>query len=592
MNTARTKVMACLLIAVGLTHQSHAQTVTQTINLVAGWNAVYLEVDPEPNSASATVFTSSPFAADSVERVAMWADSESSAQFISDPGQLTPESSGWLLYFASNQFPSAQPTLTNLLGGRAYLIKIKAGSPAINWTLTGTARLRPTTWKPDSYNLTGFSVATPGPTFNTWFSGSTAHAGNPVYQMATDGKWQSVNLASDLIVRGKAYWVMTKGSSDYQGPIRLIAEQGGVLDFGPNTSELSFTLKNESSTASAAIVLSSVTVAGSTAVPLSYWNPDVPNEQFTWTTLSGNWNLTLLPREERLLRLRVSRPATPAGARLHNLLRIDSATLKQRLDLPVYAYIVDQPREGLWVGDVVINAVSEHTAEWNSIGYLPKAPTTPKPVGREFNYRIIVHVDDNGVPRLLGQAVLLWKTPSEPVVLASESRIKEYMDKLSGLSAPMGRRFTAPIFPLSEPLGNPPDTQRFPATGATSSISFTVSLDHQDARNPFKHKYHPDHDNLQGDFVSPQTTEGIESYSITRTITMAFTTQHPEGRETPGWGDTELGGTFTETVQGLMKDQIDLVVGPGTDLKDNKITATGYFLLRKVSDVDTLDPAF
>jgi len=87
--------------------------------------------------------------------------------------------------------------------------------------------------------------------------------------------------------------------------------------------------------------------------------------------------------------------------------------------------------------------------------------------------------------------------------------------------------------------------------GASNSVcSCTNTLDYDDALNPFKHQYHPDHDNLDDRFAQ-KLPEGVESFSVNRQIQLQFTATDPDGLTMAGWGDNQLGGIYRETISGL-----------------------------------------
>ncbi|MCA9416659.1 MAG: hypothetical protein KC917_10325, partial [Candidatus Omnitrophica bacterium] len=103
--------------------------------------------------------------------------------------------------------------------------------------------------------------------------------------------------------------------------------------------------------------------------------------------------------------------------------------------------------------------------------------------------------------------------------------------------------------------------------------SVTIVLDYDDPLNPFKHKYHPDHDNLDRRFEN-QLGPGNESFTIIRGIEMEFTEDDPDGFASVGLGDTLLVGFYRETIDGLHRDDLHV---------------SGTFRLKKMSSVDTLN---
>jgi hypothetical protein len=107
--------------------------------------------------------------------------------------------------------------------------------------------------------------------------------------------------------------------------------------------------------------------------------------------------------------------------------------------------------------------------------------------------------------------------------------------------------------------------------GPTATVSFDVPLDYDSDSNPFVHRYHPDHDNLDARFQS-KLAAGRESLTVRRTITLTFLSS-VAGITDPAWGVTMLGGTYSETVTGL---------------RSTPITVNGSFVLNRVTDAPTL----
>jgi len=131
----------------------------------------------------------------------------------------------------------------------------------------------------------------------------------------------------------------------------------------------------------------------------------------------------------------------------------------------------------------------------------------------------------------------------------------------------VGRRFSSPFFPMYGTNGIPFD--RSLALGASVSASWALPADAP--LNPFKHRYHPDHDNLDASFrVFRQ-----EAYPVRRTVRLTL----PEGQgsvSNPAAGQEELEGLYEEAVEGLHR---------------TTITARGSFRVKRVLAVGALDPS-
>ena len=91
-------------------------------------------------------------------------------------------------------------------------------------------------------------------------------------------------------------------------------------------------------------------------------------------------------------------------------------------------------------------------------------------------------------------------------------------------------------------------------------------------RNPFSHKYHPDHDNLDPRFKDFKK----EAFDVTRTFEFEFHDPDPTTNvRAPDYGYARLGGIFRETVTGLHREAIHVV---------------GTFSRKRVTEIAELNP--
>jgi hypothetical protein len=207
---------------------------SQEIQLHKGWNAVYLEVDPA-NDAPATVFSGVP-----VDKVATLFKNPDNQQFVTDPSIDLSTAQGWGVWYAPELPEAFLKSLDAIDGNRAYLIHAKSDC---QWRPTGRVTGDAVTWQPDAFNFTGFPVAAVGgPTFAQFFAGSKAHKNQTIYRLV-NGRWKQVlQPTAETMRSGEAFWIYCKGSSDYQGPLR-VETSGFGLALGQGPANL--TLRNE-----------------------------------------------------------------------------------------------------------------------------------------------------------------------------------------------------------------------------------------------------------------------------------------------------------------------------------------------------------
>ena len=594
-----------------------AQWSSQTIALKPGWNAVFLEIQPEPRDC-ATIFANLP-----VESVWYFNRRFEAIQFIDDPNQLLPNQPDWLTYLPPTDPLGRTSKLFVIEGGKPYLIKLSAHANPVEWAIRGRVVLSRPKWLADSYNFVGFPlIAGATPTLQVYFAGAKALANGSIYRLGAQGNWTKVaDPAATPMLRGEAFWIQTSGSCDYPGTFGVETDWRAGLDFGTVLTEQTLRVRNYSGNA-ATITLQPVTsdqpsssyptLAG--PVPLSYWVTD-GNGVPSWVPLSAPISQTLGAGGVWELRLAVRRrdmasfsPTAGVEAQYQSVLQVSDG--RTRLLVPVtsegpstsriglttvsrFGVSASQSgsssRAGLWIGTAMINAVNQPSAS--------SAPAIPQPTASTFQFRILVHLDAQGQARLLQKVMQRWAdgttegasdvpgaqrvvTPGRAVLLTDETLAKGYKGASLRDGESTGRRISSPAFSFPSPIDMTASNNKpFGTAGAVYKAQ--IQIGYSDALNPFLHRYHPDHDNLndrggllpvQDNDVGPYTTE---SSSIRRGIELQFTDEDPNAMTTlAGWGDTRIGGAYKETITGLHKDPL---------------IATGTFQLFKASATAVLN---
>ena len=569
-------------------------TTTQVITLNPGWNAVHFDVLPADSDLNA-VFSGLP-----LDSVWAYGNGLGTPDFVQEVTEQALSKAGWFSWVPTNRVDAFQNTLFAVQANRSYLVKF-TGTNAITITYSGTPTTRPLAWLPDSFNFRGLPVdpAIP-PTFLSFFRNSPAHYAaatglTPVYRLDAGGVWQRV-APTDLVKRGEAYWIYCKGGSDYVSPLVAAAEYGDGLNFLASTAELVLNLKN----VGGAAVNATVTDLGApTANPLSYGTRQ-SDLSLVWQALLSPWvqsvaaNTTLPVRisvrradmtadlfetvlevtdglgSRSLLPVSVIRPSSDVGGATSSRSRARPAGIGKAA-LPEVATHV-----GLWVGVATINAVSEaHSGplttnvvmgfsvqlETNAVtqvvttNLVPNSLTrtapsmAPTPTGSEFNLRLLLHVDASGQTRLLKEVIEMWQdgtstndasgnttvvTPGHYVLLTDDSLVGQFTGVSARDGVPVGRRLSTAGFDFAD--------KELPLAGdfaIGSSVTGTNKMSETFDRNPFKHRYHPDHQ---------------KGYDISRVIGLEFTPAPTNAP--PGYGERVLDGIYRETVTGLHRTNI------------------------------------
>ncbi len=143
-----------------------------------------------------------------------------------------------------------------------------------------------------------------------------------------------------------------------------------------------------------------------------------------------------------------------------------------------------------------------------------------------------------------------------------------------------GQRVSSANFSIPRPVTA---TNAFFGNSA-ALLDYLITIAPEDPLNPYKHKYQPDHDNLDAKFnemnldtVAPWLWE---SYEVKRRIKLELTELPPYAGATPAdairldWGGTVWGGLYREVIKGIHK---------------NDITVKGYFVIRQALPREKLD---
>lgn len=540
----------------------------QSFVLQPGWNAIFLELDPLVADSEAA------FAGLPIESVWAYNPSLSTLDFVQDPVDLVLDLPGWLHYVPAPRPEALLNNLFTLQAGKAYLIRINGSAP-YTWRVAGRPSLRPLTWLTDSFNLTGFRVdgAAP-PTLGSYLAPSLAHAGQPVYQLDASGVWQLVAAPALTSIRsGEAYWVYTRGASDYQGPLEVETPSLGGLDFGSELDQERLIVRNLTGL-DTAIQLRRLDSAN--AVPLYHRVRGAGPP--SWQKLPSPLSLPSAAGQELLIDLGVRRSEL-AGARAESILEIKNG-LGARVLVPLaasaasvaasplasgsvaakagpYASLiggaVTADLSGLWVGEVEVGAVSESQ----------HAGATPTKTGDTFKFRLLLHVDASGQVRLLEEVIQMWQngtrvpSPTDPgftvvgqrghfVLITDDALIPNFEGASLRDGVPVGIRLSTAGYDVP---GDSLDV--LGAFGPGQTLSFTLPLDPESPANPFRHKFHPDHDNLDESFLNFRE----EAFAVGREMRLEMAAAPPGGAGL-GWGSTEISGIFKEKISGLHRNPI------------------------------------
>lgn len=226
----------------------------------------------------------------------------------------------------------------------------------------------------------------------------------------------------------------------------------------------------------------------------------------------------------------------------------------------------------------------------------------------EFPLRLILHVDGSGKVNFLKQVIQMWQAGTTMRDAADGTRILDQSGHLVLLTddelipsfqgatlrdgVPVGRRLSTAAFDFP---GNQLAMSGAFGCGA-GELTTTIDLERNFPTNPYRHPYHPDHDNLSGGGASTICRGGSnggapcqasadcpggscedveEAFHITRAITLDFAPTAGGDTRRPESCVDEIQGEYRETISGLHR---------------NDVHVAGTFRLERVALTPVLNP--
>ena len=377
-----------LLIGFG-TGQANGQWTTQTVSLVKGWNAVYLQVSSDLMCQA--LFTNTP-----VKAVQQF-NPVLSAQYENSPAQPLQRAPEWLTWQSggSNALP---PTLFSLRAGLAYLISNDAPYTLV---LTGQVENISRTWRADDWHLTGFDVAPgSGLTFAQYLGTEMEHIAK-LQRVDSDGVSRDI-ASSTAIERGRAYWIKTKGKLDFDAPVPI---DGGIwLNASDATATL--TVSNRSSSVSNTVTFTLTdSLLSSNAVPLMRWI----DSEGAYQTVPVNTGFTegIGPSASTKLVFKAGATGLTPGQTYYSLLRVSGGGMASILPVTYVHDSYGSDRSawtyGLWVGEATLSEVS----------FVGTQDSVMSEASKPMEIRLILHHGTNGELRLLSRVIGVLETNAQ-----------------------------------------------------------------------------------------------------------------------------------------------------------------------------------
>ena len=540
---------------------------TQSLSLVQGWNAVYVEVAPDATADD--LFADWP-----VDHVGLY-DPVSflvTRQFGADWDSEGLTGSSMALW--KRGFPEAS-SLSRVPAGSVLVTYCTNESHSV--TIRGVPAAPRTTWHVSGtnavYNFFGFST-TQQTDISAYLEGSPCEGvkSRAYYRIVGDNLDAGpdpleVRTWNSKVSDGDVLLLPSDDLSDWSG-VLFVSPMNGI-DFGQNGVKATLTVRNDgksprtvSVTLEQAVNAAELQLSGTLPLCLHVRDADVARTNAAWSAaLSGYGPVTkkeLAPDETWRLEFGLDRTAFSSlvkGLSFGALLRItEDGDSHAKVVVPLAGetsgvVVPDAALPvGLWVADVQFDHV------------LAPGSTVGTETGGAAKLRLPIHIDANGKVRLLQRVV----TAGEIAADGTYTYRLYAGSAVVPTTATMVTRISAVCLPTETPV--------IEAAGESDSViafSFAVAAD--GATSILRHPLHPQHDGLRWDFSTPapsgddfQNYKGDvkpETFSVGNRIEMSFGLNGGEAAWNPE--DTKS-GTCRWTFSGLMRQGNIVLSGPMT----------------------------
>ena len=540
---------------------------TQTLSLVQGWNAVYVEVAPD--AAADDLFADWP-----VDHVGLYdpASFLATRQFGADWDSEGLTGSSMALW--KRGFPEAS-SLSRVPAGSVLVTYCTNESHSV--TIRGVPAAPRTTWHVSGtnavHNFFGFST-TQQTDISAYLEGSPCEGvkSRAYYRIVGDNLDAGPGLLevrtwNSKVSDGDVLLLPSDDLSDWSG-VLFVSPMNGI-DFGQNGVKATLTVRNDGKsprTVSVALEQAAnaaeLQLSGTLPLCLHVRDADVARTNAAWSAaLSGYGPVAkkeLAPDETWRLEFGLDRTAFSSfvkGLSFGALLRItEDGDSHAKVVVPLAGetsgvVVPDAALPvGLWVADVQFDHV------------LAPGGTVGTETGGAAKLRLPIHIDANGKVRLLQRVV----TAGEIAADGTYTYRLYAGSAVVPTTATMVTRISAVCLPTETPV--------IEAAGESDSViafSFTVAAD--GATSILRHPLHPQHDGLRWDFSTPapsgddfQNYKGDvkpETFSVGNRIEMSFGLNGGEAAWNPE--DTKS-GTCRWTFSGLMRQGNIVLSGPMT----------------------------
>ncbi|MBQ6011073.1 MAG: hypothetical protein IJL17_21265 [Kiritimatiellae bacterium] len=547
----------------------HAEvTVTQTLTLNSGWNAVYVEVSP--TAPLTEVFADWPVKSVGFYDPASFLATRQFSQTWDSLGVSMKPIAMWHRDYPEasrvERIPAGSVCLVYNTNGTRTVVSVMGvpAAPRMTWHVTDTNEV---------YNFVGFSLQAGASIlprdYLKGFDGNVLNGSffkfggsNPDAAPQVMAIYQTTKVSD-----GDVLLIASDRQSDWSGALYVSPMTG--LDFGSDQSQVTLSVRNDGEDGrTVAVDMVCDPAYGEISLPraaVHVRDAAVALTNAAWTALSDGESAVarkwLAAGETWRIEFGLDRTVFDTGARgrkfgaLLRVTDVDGAS-KMRVDVPLAGETSGESATsrtwpgGLWVADVAFNRI-----------VAPGSPAETE-TGGTAKLRLPVHVDATGKLRLLQRVVSAGEVATDGTyayrLYAGTATVPT--------TANVAMRISAVCLPTELPV-----VESTGGTFSTNGVTFAFAVAGDGATSLLRHPLHPQHDGLRWDFKTPAPSGDEfsnykgdvkpETFSVQNEINLMFSLN---GGEAPWNSEQTKSGTCRWKLTNLMRQGPITLVGDMT----------------------------
>ena len=557
------------------------ESVTRTLELRGGWNAIALDVDA-PIAEKAALLREAGVVEIVVRRAVLGAHEVSGGTAPIEGPQWAEEEALWRATQVQAMNEGYEQAAERLVAGRCYMLRATRNGAQV--TLTGAPMPIGTQLRGRAGAVVALSPdrdADSAVTARQMLQGEEGKA--EIHALSADRGWVRIeDWDGHVLDRSECLLVRKDSGDQLRQPVEVHGWKGRRMAISEAIPEEEIRIINHTRNRATVTIRSTPVMLESGQRPALLaqlvGGQTKPGANTQWVGLEdsagGGLVVELEPLGAATIRVGANLPAlkrwhgggeTPAT--VDTVLKVRGGGIARDVAVRVTLGAVwnAHARAGLWVGNALVEAVGTISRRRPKTRHGPSSGNAlnekgdeiigegePESVTEPYPIRLIVHwaapPKENGAwqarCRLLSDAIVVGEGESSVVVTDEEEALKRIAQRKSARVV----RFRTAGYVVEGTREAEDSGDECLAPGST--VRFTIRLPHDHPLHPDVHAAHPQHDNLDPGYQT-KLDPGVESRALVRTMTLKVRAEDDAAGQ--WWSDSQIEGLYAEEIEGAVR---------------------------------------